>query len=287
MSAAEKPMLSIDEAVRLMRERPEYADVVRDAYLGRDVEHSYRRFVSSAEFHEVRSRLGYAIPGAIVVDLGAGTGIASRAFLDAGARHVYALEPDPSEEVGQGAIRRLAGSLNVDIVSSYAERIPLASGSVDIVYARQVLHHTRNLDAAVAECARVLRPGGYFIACREHVVADDAELAAFLALHPVHQLAGGENAYTLEQYTMAIHRAGLTMLHALAPWESVINAFPMVRSTKELAELPRRYLSARFGPLGRVAARIPFVANRFWTRIRRSSPGQMYSFVARKTSPAG
>lgn len=286
MSAAENSLLSIDDAVRLMRERPEYADVVRDAYLGRDVEDSYRRFAASAEFREVQSLLAEAIQDATVVDLGAGTGIASRAFLDAGARRVFALEPDPSDEVGQGAIRRLAGSLAVEIVSSYAERIPLASGSVDIVYARQVLHHTRDLDAAVAECARVLRPGGYFIACREHVVADDAELAAFLALHPVHQLAGGENAYTLEQYTTAIDRSGLRMLHSLAPWESVINAFPIVRSRQELDELPRRYLSGRFGALGGAAARLPFVASRFWSRIRRSSPGQMYSFVTRKTSAA-
>lgn len=280
--ADEKPRLTVDDAVRLMRERPEYADVVRDAYLGRDVEDSYRRFASSAEFRELGGLLADAIRDSVVVDLGAGIGIASRAFLDAGARHVYALEPDPSDEVGQGAIRRLTASPKVDIVSSYAERIPLASGSVDIVYARQVLHHTRDLDAAVAECARVLRPGGYFVACREHVVADDAELAAFLASHPVHQLVGGEHAYTLEQYTTAIERAGLTVLHTLAPWDSVINAFPIARSAQELRNLPRRLLTSRFGPLGGLAARIPFVANRLWARIRRSSPGQMYSFVTRK-----
>ncbi|MFL5618858.1 MAG: class I SAM-dependent methyltransferase [Gemmatimonadaceae bacterium] len=278
----DQPRLTIDEAVRFMRERPEYADVVRDAYLGRDVEDSYRRFANSAEFDELRTLLAEAIPDGVVVDLGAGTGIASRAFLDVGARHVYALEPDPSDEVGQGAIRRLAGSRRVEIVSSYAERIPLASGSVDIVYARQVLHHTRDLDAAVAECARVLRPGGYFVACREHVVADDAELAEFLARHPVHQLAGGEHAYTLEQYTTAIERAGLRLVDTLAPWDSVINAFPMARSAQELRNLPRRYLTSRFGPLGGWAARIPFVADRFWTRIRRASPGQMYSFITRR-----
>jgi SAM-dependent methyltransferase len=283
MSAGENSMLSLDAAIRLMRERPEYAEVVRDAYLGRDVEQSYHRFLNSAEFGEVRSLLGRAIEGALVVDVGAGTGIASRAFLAAGARHVYALEPDPSDEVGQGAIRRLGSARRVHIISSYAEHIPIASGTVDIVYARQVLHHTRDLDAAVAECARVLRSGGCFLACREHVVASEEELAAFLSQHPVHRLAGGENAYTLEQYTTAIRRAGLEVVHALAPWDSVINAFPMVRSTQELDELPRRYLSDRFGVLGGAAARIPLVKRRFWTRLRRSSPGQMYSFVARKS----
>jgi SAM-dependent methyltransferase len=282
MSAGDQPMLSIDEAIRFMRERPEYADVVRDAYLGRDVEQSYHRFLESAEFDEVRALIGPAIVDALVVDVGAGTGIASRAFLTSGARRVYALEPDPSDEVGQGAIRRLGSALSVDIVSAYAEHIPIASGAVDIVYARQVLHHTRDLDAAVAECARVLRSGGYFVACREHVVADGEELAAFLSQHPVHRLAGGENAYRLEEYTTALRRAGLEVLQALAPWESVINAYPMVRSTQELDELPRRYLSDRFGALGGAAARISLVRRGFLARLRRSSPGQMYSFVARK-----
>ena len=287
MSAGEKPMMSIDEAIRFMRQRPEYADVVRDAYLGRDVEQSYRRFLESAEFHEVRSLIGSAIVGAVVVDLGAGTGIASRAFLAAGARHVYALEPDASDEIGQGAIRRLGSAFSVDIVSAYAEQIPVANDAVDIVYARQVLHHTRDLEAAVAECARVLRSGGYFLACREHVVASGQELAAFLSHHPVHQLAGGEHAYRLEEYLTALRGAGLEVLHALAPWDSVINAYPVVRSAQELDELPRRYLSDRFGALGGAAARIPLIRKGFWTRMRRSSPGQMYSFVARKppTSP--
>jgi SAM-dependent methyltransferase len=275
-------MLTLDEAVRHLRARPEYHDLVRDAYLGPDVADSYRRFVASAEWDEVRSQLGDAIRDAVVVDLGAGTGLASRAFVEAGARQVYALEPDPSNEVGYCVIRRLTSGMPVAIVSSYGERIPLADGSVDIVYARQVLHHTRDLAAAAAECARVLRPGGHFIACREHVVRDDVELRAFLAAHPMHQLAGGENAYTLVEYESALRRAGLTIVKTLAPWDSVINAFPAVRSRRELEELPRRRLRDRFGLLGSLVGRLPFVSRIMWARIRRPSPGQLYSFVGQK-----
>jgi hypothetical protein len=35
------------------------------------------------------------------------------------------------------------------------------------------------------------------LATREHVVDDPAQHAEFLARHPVHQLAGGENAFSL------------------------------------------------------------------------------------------
>src|SRR5215207_1259215 len=72
-------MLTLDEAVRHMRSRPEYRDVVRDAYLGPDVDDSFRRFAGSAEWEEVKTLLGDAIEDAVVVDLGAGTGIASPA----------------------------------------------------------------------------------------------------------------------------------------------------------------------------------------------------------------
>ena len=275
-------MLTIDEAVRHMRSRPEYAAVVRDAYLGSDVFDSYLRFVESAEWQEVKGLLDGAIHDAVVVDLGAGTGIASRAFVETGARHVYALEPDPSNEVGYGVIRRLVTGLPVEIVSSYAEHLPLADASADIVYMRQVLHHTRDLPAAIAECARVLRPGGRLIACREHVVRSDAGLQAFLAAHPVHQLAGGENAYTLDAYESALKRAGLTVVETLATYDSVINAFPAVRSRRELEDLPKRWLRERFGRLGALLERLPIVSRFVWARIRRPFPGHMYSFLARK-----
>lgn len=100
-------MLTIDEAVRQLRVQPKFSDLVRDAYLGADVRESARRFRASGEFAEVVRLLGPTLQGAVVVDLGAGTSIASHAFASLGAATVYAIEPDPSEEVGRGAIRAL------------------------------------------------------------------------------------------------------------------------------------------------------------------------------------
>lgn len=42
--------------------------------------------------------------------------------------------------------------------------IPFPDGSVDVVYSNQVFEHVRHPDAVMAEIARVLRPGGAFIA---------------------------------------------------------------------------------------------------------------------------
>jgi SAM-dependent methyltransferase len=274
--------MTLDEAVRYLRARPDYAGLVRDAYLGADVLDSAARFEASGEFSEVKRLLEGRIDGATVLDLGAGTGIASRAFAEQGARQVYALEPDPSDEVGQGAIHRLAREWPIEIIPSYGEEIPVDDGSVDVVYARQVLHHTRDLGAVLRECARVLRPGGVFLACREHVVDDQRQLEAFLRQHPVHQLAGGEGAYSIPEYLGAIQGAGLVRCSIIGPWDSVINAFPEVRSQQELREFPRRLLEKRLSWLGRAIHRLPGVERLVWRRLKRSRPGRMYTFLAYK-----
>ena len=275
-------LITVDEAVLRLRADPAFAGLVRDAYLGRDVQDSARRFAESAEWAEVMQRLHGRIDAATVVDLGAGTGIASVAFAGAGAGRVIALEPDPSDEVGRGALMRLEPSPIVEVVGAVGEGIPLPGDIADVVYCRQVLHHATDLESMVAEMARILKPGGVFMACREHVVDDDAQKEAFLAGHPVNRLAGGENAFRLDEYRAAIDHAGLRLIETLGPWDSVINAFPTVRSQEALDRYARRVLRRRYGTVGRVAARIPPVTWLMWRRIRRPTPGRLFTFIATK-----
>lgn len=276
-------MISIDEAIRYLRSEPRYAELVRDAYLDRDVMASAERFISSAEFAEAKRLLGDRLAGATVIDIGAGTGIAAYAFARTGVQHVYAIEPDPSDEVGRGAINRLRGDLPVTPIDALADAIPLADGSADIVYLRQVLHHLPDLMAAIREIARLLKPGGLMLACREHVVDDDQQLAEFLSNHPIHQLAGGENAYPLSAYLNAIRAADLTIQQSIAPWDSVINAFPTVRSSADLNRFPAILLSRKLGAFGSLLASVPGVSALLWQRIKRPVAGRMYSFVASKS----
>lgn len=90
---------------------------------------------------------------ATVLDLGAGTGKLTR-LLVRHYREVLAVEPLEGMRAILEAIvpeaRSLAGS---------AEAIPLADMSVDAVFAAQAFHWFTSTDA-VAEIARVLRPGG-------------------------------------------------------------------------------------------------------------------------------
>jgi SAM-dependent methyltransferase len=271
-----------DEAIAMLRDDPAYRSLIAELYLDDDPETAMHRFAASAELAELRSMIGDVLVGATVLDLGAGSGVAASALLAAGAAWVVAVEPDPSDSVGLGALARASVGREIAPVRAFGEALPAAGGSMDVVYCRQVLHHTKDLASALRECGRVLRPGGVFAACREHVVDDDAQLARFLADHPVHRLAGGEHAYRLDEYRAAIESAGLSLRHELGPWDSIINASPTVASQAEIRRAPSIILARRYGAIGRILGSVPGIQQLAWRRLRRPSPGRLYSFVATK-----
>jgi SAM-dependent methyltransferase len=90
-----------------------------------------------------------------VLDLGAGTGLLTRALRALG-HDVVAVEPDP-----QMRAHLRAASPDVTALAGCAEQIPLPAGSVDAVVAGQA-YHWFDPEPTHAEVARVLRPGGVF-----------------------------------------------------------------------------------------------------------------------------
>lgn len=274
--------MTTSDAVLHMRGDSMYAELIRDSYLDADADAASARFASSAEFRET-CRLLPPLHGLRILDLGAGAGIAARAFARAGARLVVALEPETDGIVGLGLLAGSAADWPIGRIAAVGGEIPLRSQSMDIVYCRQVLHHIEDLAAAVDECHRVLRPGGVFLAAREHVVDDDGQLAEFRAAHPVHQLAGGEGAWSLSAYRSAIEQSGLVITRDIGPWDSVLNAYPAVATDAELRGAPKVLLSKRFGPvLGRLGD-APGVRTLMWRRLRRPKAGRLHSFVAMRS----
>jgi SAM-dependent methyltransferase len=88
-----------------------------------------------------------------VVELGAGTGKLTRVLVELG-HDVHATDPDPA--MLQILEQQLPG---VPTAQASAEDIPLPDASVDAVIAAQAFHWF-DLDRALPEAARVLRPGG-------------------------------------------------------------------------------------------------------------------------------
>lgn len=276
-----------EEAVQWLREQPDQHELVRACYYDDPLPLAARRFAESEEWRAVREVLPAGRGRAL--DLGAGRGISSFALAEDGW-HVTAVEPDASELIGAGAIRSLveATGASIDVVERIAESLPFAEAEFDLVYGRQVLHHAESLRRLCAEAARVLRPGGTFLATREHVISRRRDLATFLASHPLHRFYGGENAYLLREYLEALRGAGLIVRRVWGPFDSVINYFPMSqdewqrRSRRPLASVTgERIARALANPqhstgrwlLRRLAAR--------WSR-RCDTPGRLYSFLAEK-----
>jgi SAM-dependent methyltransferase len=88
---------------------------------------------------------------ALVVELGAGTGKLTRAVSSLGVR-VVAVEPD-------ARMRAVLVRDGFDGVEGSAEEIPVADGEADAVVAGSAMHWF-DLDRALPEFHRVLRPGG-------------------------------------------------------------------------------------------------------------------------------
>lgn len=141
-------------------------------------------FGNAAETYD-RTRPGYRkdalewILGAdprSVLDLGAGTGLLSRALAEFG-HQVTAVEPD------DGMRERLAETTpEVKVLPGRAESIPLPAESMDAVLVGHA-YHWFTPEQAHEEAARVLRPGGVFATLwnlRDEGVPWSAELTTIL-----------------------------------------------------------------------------------------------------------
>jgi SAM-dependent methyltransferase len=273
-----------EQAVKWLREQPEQQELVLAAYYDDPLPAAADRYWRSEEWQAIRPLLPPA-PG-LALDVGAGRGIASYALAKEGFA-VTALEPDASALVGAQAIRSLAAAsgLPIEVTQEFSERLPFADAQFDVVFARAVLHHTSDLAAACGEFYRVLKPGGSLLAVREHVISRPEDLPAFLDLHPLHKLYGGENAFLLQQYVAAIRAVGFRLQRVLTPFESAINFSPHTETSLR-AELATR-MTRRFPGARRLVAGFldlpPLwaVARRVLGRVDHR-PGRLYSFIAQR-----
>ena len=104
--------------------------------------------------------IGSVPPGADVLDIGAAQGQTVLALNRLGFSG-HGVEPfapaiEVSRQVGEAA------DCPLDIVEGRAEQLPFPDASFHVVLANSVLEHVSDLDAALSEAHRVLKPGGMF-----------------------------------------------------------------------------------------------------------------------------
>ncbi len=284
-----------EETIQFIRRQPEYKGLVETAYFEEDLELNIRRFKESLEWKETLKIIRTQHPTAqTVLDIGSGNGISAVSFALEGYQ-VTALEPDPSETIGAGAIRWLKSYYQLDtitIIESFAENMPLVDSSFDVVYSRQAMHHAFDLNSFVSASAKVLKQDGLFLTVRDHVIFDEKDKEWFLEMHPLQKFYKGENAFTPTEYREAISKAGLKLKQEIKFYENVVNYYPMNR--QDLQSWPvtvrkkrRTTLESKIGVLSRLPF-LDFVYN-FYLNYRvgkafdeKLIPGRLYSYVATK-----
>ncbi len=142
----------------------------------------YRPGYPPAAIALLQARCGLR-PGAVVADIGSGTGILTQLLLERGAE-VYGVEPNDGM---RGAAEVLLGQTpRFHSIRGTAEDTTLEPDSVDLLVAGQAFHWFR-VEPARREALRVLRPGAYgALLWNEHPSEGSAFLQDFERLARAH-----------------------------------------------------------------------------------------------------
>lgn len=130
-----------------------------------------------------------------LVDIGAGEGQIARVAAASGMRSI--------------AVERANGQLSVgaarggDVwwVQGEAVELPLADGSVDAAVLCLVIEHIEDLDAALSETARVLRPGGRLLILMNHPILQTPN-SGWIDDHILEEQYWRVGPYLIEQTTI-------------------------------------------------------------------------------------
>jgi SAM-dependent methyltransferase len=208
----------------------EVKEVVRRAYSGidRSTEAVAEKLYSSEELatlprSAIERSLGVANhlrhteirPGETILDIGCGGGIDT---LLAAARtgeegRVVALDflPEMLERTAAGAAE--AGLGNVEPLESEMEAIELADDSVDLIVSNGVINLSPRKARVMAECARVLRPGGRL--CVSDLTVDQDDLPPEIATQPAAWAGCVAGALKEDEFVHSLERAGFENVEIL------------------------------------------------------------------------
>ncbi len=150
-------------------------------------------------------------PDWVVLDVSTGGGHTALAFAPL-VQRVIATDLSPEMLAAAEKYARERGAANIEYRQADTESLPFGDGEFDLVTNRIALHHYPDARKAIAEMARVVKPGG-LVAFVDNIVPPDKQIGgyinAFEKLHdPSHHWCYPQ--VRLEAY---FSDAGLTILH--------------------------------------------------------------------------
>jgi SAM-dependent methyltransferase len=131
----------------------------------------YRPGYPAAALDLLRTQCGLR-PGHAIADIGSGTGLLGKLFLENGNR-VFGVEPN--QEMRQAGEEFLQSFPNFTSVTGSAEATAIGDASVDFITAGQAFHWF-DPKAARSEFERILKPGGWIVVLWNDRRMEEAQL---------------------------------------------------------------------------------------------------------------
>jgi arsenite methyltransferase len=205
----------VREAYRAIERNGGAAAVAERLYATEDLAQVPRSAIERSVGVGNHLRLAEIRPGETILDVGCGGGIdtilAARRTGPSG--RVIALDflPEMLERTAGAAAK--AGLANVELLESEMESIELPDSSVDLIVSNGVVNLSPRKARVMAECARVLRPGGRL--CVSDLTVEQSELPPEIATSPSVWAGCVAGALKEEDFVRKLEKAGFEEVEVL------------------------------------------------------------------------
>jgi len=142
----------------IMRRRRDKVRAYFDALAGKFGRH----YVPGRSWKGLAETLLTLMPAMVIADLGAGEGTFSQ-LLARRAKKVIAVDNSEKMVAYGSDLARKHGVSNLEYRLGDIEEVPIRTGTVDLAFFSQALHHAQHPERAVAEAFRILKPGGRIV----------------------------------------------------------------------------------------------------------------------------
>ena len=158
-----------------------------------------------------------------LVDVACGTGDIGKLFLDKTNKKSNVTSIDPNKKMISQGRNKLSKYENIEWITAPAEKLPLTDNSFDYYTISFGLRNTKNLDLALSEAYRVLKPGGRYL-CLEFSKIQNTNLNLIY-----------------KNYSKLIPIIGQFIVGEKEPYEYLVKSIEQFINQEELIDLMKKH----------------------------------------------